>query len=35
MKVRASNLSGECSWYQEMLRGHLTLAGGKMECVKR
>ena len=34
-KVRASNLSGECSWFQEMLRGHFTYVGGKMECVKR
>lgn len=34
-EVRASNLSGECDWVQEMFRGHLAFRGGKMDCVKR
>ncbi len=34
-QIRASALSGECSWSHELLRGHIKLAGGQLDCVKR
>mmetsp|Transcript_23386 Transcript_23386/g.24034 ORF Transcript_23386/g.24034 Transcript_23386/m.24034 type:complete len:202 (+) Transcript_23386:67-672(+) len=34
-EIRASNLSGECTWWQELNRGNLTVVEGKMKCVKR
>jgi inner membrane protease ATP23 len=34
-EVRASALSGECTWSHEMLRGHTKFSNGHPECVKR
>eukprot|EP00607_Mallomonas_marina_P008736 CAMPEP_0182416686 /NCGR_PEP_ID=MMETSP1167-20130531/1060_1 /TAXON_ID=2988 /ORGANISM="Mallomonas Sp, Strain CCMP3275" /LENGTH=176 /DNA_ID=CAMNT_0024589691 /DNA_START=72 /DNA_END=602 /DNA_ORIENTATION=- len=34
-EVRASALSGECAYLQELLRGHSGLRGGHQTCVKR
>ncbi|GMI34113.1 hypothetical protein TeGR_g5980 [Tetraparma gracilis] len=34
-EVRASNLSGECSYWQEVQRGVFNSRGGQQSCVKR
>eukprot|EP00602_Paraphysomonas_sp_CaronLab_P002203 CAMPEP_0185029548 /NCGR_PEP_ID=MMETSP1103-20130426/15916_1 /TAXON_ID=36769 /ORGANISM="Paraphysomonas bandaiensis, Strain Caron Lab Isolate" /LENGTH=174 /DNA_ID=CAMNT_0027564341 /DNA_START=136 /DNA_END=657 /DNA_ORIENTATION=- len=34
-EIRASNMSGECNWWHELLRGHVSMSEGKIECVKR
>lgn len=34
-EIRASTLSGECSFLHEVYRGHTTIRGGQGECVAR
>ena len=34
-EIRASSLSGECSFYEELSRGKFALSAGHQECVKR
>lgn len=34
-EVRAANLSGDCSWWRELARGHLNFRGQHQKCVKR
>jgi inner membrane protease ATP23 len=34
-EIRASNLSGECSFAMELVRGRLSLLDGHADCVKR
>jgi len=35
LQIRASNLSGECKWNQEFLRGNMGLHKQQQECVRR
>lgn len=34
-EVRAANLSGDCSWFQELKRGKIAFLGGQQRCVRR
>lgn len=35
IQIRASNLSGECNWWQELQRGNVAVVEGRGHCVKR
>lgn len=34
-EVRASNLSGDCHWVNEMFRGYFGVENGHQKCVRR
>ena len=33
-EVRASNLSGDCHWVNEMFRGYIGVENGHQKCVR-